>query len=196
MSAIDGGAGGSPEGVAPPAGVVLRVAQAGDCAAIAAIYAHHVRTGSASFELEAPDASEIAHRHRDVVDLCWPYLVAERDSEVVGYAYASPYRARPAYRFAVEDSVYVRADCAGRGIGRALLDLLIVQCAARGARQMIAATGDSANVPSIRLHTAAGFVPAGTLRTVGWKFERWLDVVLMQRPLGPGAGAPAERSPG
>src|SRR6478672_3379844 len=160
MSAMQGRRGGLPLDVA------LRVARGDDCDAIAAIYAHHVRTGSASFELEAPDALEIARRYHDVLALRWPYLVAERGGEVVGYAYASPYRARPAYQFTVEDSVYVRADCAARGIGRALLDELIVQSAQRGARQMIAAIGDSANVASIRLHAAAGFVAAGTLRTV------------------------------
>lgn len=169
----------------PP--VTLRSARDDDGPAIAAIYAHHVRAGSASFELEAPDGTEIARRFREVAHLRLPYLVATRGDDVVGYAYAAPYRPRPAYRFTVEDSVYVRADCTGQGIGRSLLHELLTRCERWGARQMIAVIGDSGNAASIGVHAAAGFVHLGTLRDVGWKFGRWLDVVLMQRALGPGA---------
>jgi L-amino acid N-acyltransferase YncA len=168
------------------AAVRLRAATAGDMPAITALYADHVRAGTASFEIEPPDEREMTCRWNDVVALGLPYLVASRAGQTVGYAYAGPYRPRPAYRFTVEDSIYVRADCAGQGFGRALLDALIAACELAGARQMIAVIGDSSNAPSIRLHAAAGFTHAGLLSTVGWKFERWLDVVLMQRALGPG----------
>jgi phosphinothricin acetyltransferase len=175
----------------PP--VTLRSARDADCVMIAAIYAHHVRAGSASFEIDAPNAAEIERRFQEVALLRLPYLVATRGDDVVGYAYAAPYRPRPAYRYTVEDSVYVRADCAGQGIGRSLLDELVARCERWGARQMIAVIGDSANAASIGVHAASGFVHLGTLRDVGWKFGRWLDVVLMQRALGPGASKqPAE----
>jgi L-amino acid N-acyltransferase YncA len=165
---------------------LLRAANADDMPQVTAIYAEHVRTGTGSFELEPPDEAEMRRRRDDVVARGLPYLVAAREDEVVGYAYAGTYRPRPAYRFTVEDSIYVRADCAGRGIGRTLLDALIVACERAGARQMIAVIGDAANTGSIRLHETAGFAPTGLLQSVGWKFGRWLDVVLMQRPLGPG----------
>jgi len=165
---------------------LLRAAHSGDIAAITAIYAEHVRTGTGSFELDPPDEVEMRRRRDDVVARGLPYLVAAREDEIVGYAYAGAYRPRPAYRFTVEDSVYVRADCAGRGIGRALLDALIVACERSGARQMIAVIGDAANVGSIRLHETTGFSRTGLLQSVGWKFGRWLDVVLMQRALGRG----------
>ena len=173
------------------AGLGVRPARQADLDAITAIYAHHVGIGTASFELDAPDAAEMTRRWRDVVDRGLPYLVAEADAAVVGFAYAGPYRPRPAYRFTVEDSVYVRADLARRGIGARLLTALISAAEAFGARQMIAVIGDSANAPSIRLHEAAGFVQFGVMMSVGWKFERWLDVVLMQRALGPGDTTPA-----
>ncbi len=158
---------------------------------VTAIYARHVRTGTASFEVEPPDAAEITRRWADIVQRSLPYLVAERGGEVVGYAYAGPYRPRPAYRYTVEDSIYVRGDCIGAGIGRALLDALIAACERWGARQMVAVIGDSGNTASIRVHAAAGFARTGTLPDVGWKFGRWLDVVLMQRALGSGATSPA-----
>ena len=170
--------------------IAVRVAIEADLGAIAAIYAHHVRTGTASFEIDAPDRTEMARRWRDLVDRGLPYLVAIAGSEVVGYAYAGPYRLRPAYRFTVEDSVYVRADFARRGIGAMLLQALVSASERAGARQMIAVIGDSSNAASIRLHAAAGFAQVGTLASVGWKFERWLDVVMMQRALGPGDTRP------
>lgn len=176
-----------------PAGppIALRAAAESDVAAITAIYAHHVGTGTASFELEAPDAPEMICRWRDVISRGLPYLVAVAEGEVIGYAYAAPYRPRPAYRFTVEDSIYVRADAQGGGVGRALLAKLIDESARAGARQMVAVIGDAANEASIRLHAAFGFRHVGVLSSVGNKFARWLDVVLMQRALGPGDAAPA-----
>ncbi len=170
--------------------VSLRAAGADDMPAIAALYASHVRTGTATFELDPPDEVEMRRRRDDIVSRGLPYLVAMRDDQTIGYAYAGPYRPRPAYRFTVEDSIYVRADCAGQGVGRLLLQALIDACEHAGARQMIAVIGDTANSASIRLHAAAGFTRTGLLPSVGWKFGRWLDVVLMQRALGPGDTTP------
>ena len=167
--------------------VSIRAAVAADIPAISRIYAHAVRHGTASFELEPPDEAEMARRQRALLAGGFPYLVAELDGAVAGYAYAGPYRARPAYRFSVEDSIYVATDAHRRGIGRALLDQLIVESEARGFRQMIAVIGDSAQLPSIELHRAAGFRLIGAIESVGFKFGRWLDSVLMQRALGPGA---------
>jgi L-amino acid N-acyltransferase YncA len=174
-----------------PAGVSLRLATAADAGALAAIYAPHVRTGTATFELEPPDAAEMERRWRDVTGRGLPYLVAVSDGEVLGYAYAAPYRPRAAYRFTLEDSLYLRDDARGKGIGRALLSALIDASERVGARQMIAVIGDSANAASIGVHAALGFRHVGMLASVGNKFARWLDVVLMQRTLGPGDGAPA-----
>ena len=173
-----------------PAPIALRPAARGDVAAIAAIYADHVRTGTATFEFDPPDTAEMLRRWRDVTTAGLPYLVAVAGGEVIGYAYAGPYRPRPAYRFTVEDSIYLRADAQGRGVGRALLAELIDESARAGARQMVAVIGDAANEASIRLHAALGFRQVGVLSSVGNKFARWLDVVLMQRALGPGDGAP------
>jgi phosphinothricin acetyltransferase len=161
----------------------LRPAVPGDFEAIASIYRHHVETGCASFELEPPDAGEMRRRWRNVVELGLPYLVAEVDGLVAGYSYATLYRPRPAYRFTVEDSVYVRADLSGRGLGSRLLGGLIAECEAGQWRQMVAVIGDSANSASIRLHSRFGFRHVGTLQNVGFKFGRWVDTVLMQRAL-------------
>jgi L-amino acid N-acyltransferase YncA len=169
--------------------LVIRPAAAADIGAIAGIYAHAVRFGTASFELEPPDEAEMAQRQRAIVDAGYPYLVAEIDGAVLGYAYAGPYRARPAYRRSVENSIYVAPEAQRRGIGRALLDALIAEAERRGFRQMIAVIGDSAQLASIELHRAAGFRLIGTLEAVGFKHGRWLDTVLMQRTLGPGASA-------
>lgn len=176
--------------MSPESPIALRTARREDIAALTAIYAYHVRMGTASFELEPPDEPEMTRRWIDIAQRSLPYLVAERAGEIVGYAYAGPYRPRPAYRYTVEDSIYVRADCAGAGIGRTLLDALIAACEHWGARQMVAVIGDSDNTASIRVHAAAGFLRTGTLPDVGWKFGRWLDVVLMQRKIGPGATVP------
>ena len=168
----------------------IRAATPADIAAITAIYDHAVRHGTASFELEPPDEAEMARRRQALVEAGYPYLVDEADGAIAGYAYAGPYRPRPAYRWSVEDSVYVAPALHRRGIGAALLDRLIVAAEQRGFRQMIAVIGDSAQTPSIALHRAAGFRLIGAIEHVGFKFERWLDTVLMQRALGRGADAP------
>jgi phosphinothricin acetyltransferase len=170
--------------------ISIRAAQAADIAAITRIYTHAVLHGTASFEIEPPDESEMARRQRTLIEGGHPYLVAEADAAVLGYAYAGPYRARPAYRWSVEDSVYVAPEAQRRGIGRALLARLIAEAEQRGFRQMIAVIGDSLQVPSIELHRALGFRLVGTLAAVGFKHGRWLDTVLMQRPLGRGDTAP------
>jgi L-amino acid N-acyltransferase YncA len=172
--------------------VSIRPATPADIPAITRIYAHAVQHGTASFELEPPDEAEMARRQQALLDGGFPYLVATSDGEgtVLGYAYAGPYRARPAYRFSVENSVYVAADARRRGVGRALMDRLIAESVARGYRLMIAVIGDSAQTPSIELHRAAGFKLVGAFEGVGYKFDRWLDTVLMQRALGKGTSAP------
>lgn len=167
----------------------IRPSTAADLAAITAVYAVNVVHGSGTFELDAPDRAEMARRREGVLAQGLPWLVAEHDGRVVGFAYASPFRPRPAYRYCLEDSVYLDPAALGRGIGRALLAELVARCEARGARQMLAVIGDSANAASIALHRALGFAPVGLLRDAGWKFERWLDVVIMQRALGAGAAS-------
>jgi phosphinothricin acetyltransferase len=167
--------------------LVIRPATLADIPAITAIYAHAVTYGTASFEIEPPGEQEMADRFRGLINGGFPYLVGESGGAVRGYAYAGPYRARIAYRYTLESSVYVAPDCHRRGIGRALLDELISQASGQGFRQMIAVIGDSAQVASIALHQAAGFEMVGTFAAVGFKFGRWLDTVLMQRALGNGA---------
>lgn len=171
----------------------IRPSRESDIDAIAAIYAHHVRHGFASFETEPPDAGEIALRRADVLGMGLPYLTAEIDGEVAGYAYAGTYRPRAAYRDTVENSIYIRHDQMGRGIGRPLLTALVGECEARDLRQMIAVIGDSGNHASIRLHAACGFRMFGVLEAVGFKLGRWLDNVFMQRRLGRGHDAPPRR---
>ena len=157
---------------------------------ITSIYAHHVLTGTGTFELDPPDRAEMTRRRADVLAKGLPYLVAEQGGRLAGYAYANPFRPRPAYRFCLEDSIYLAPDAAGRGIGTLLLAELLARCEALGARQMLAVIGDAANLGSIGLHRRLGFEHTGLLRASGWKFERWLDVVLMQRALGVGDGTP------
>jgi len=169
--------------------IPIRPAQPRDLAAITRIYDHAVRHGTASFEIEPPDEREMARRYEALRAGGYPYLVAELDGAIVGYAYAGPYRARAAYRWSVEDTIYVAPSSQRRGIGRALLERLIADAEAGGFRQMIAVIGDSANASSIELHRAAGFRMVGTFDNVGFKFGRSLDSVLMQRPLGTGATA-------
>lgn len=164
----------------------VRAALPDDIPAIHAIYSHHVLNGLASFEEEPPSAAELRRRYEDVVGKNLPYLVAEFGGSVAGYGYCAPYRTRSAYRYALEDSVYVRPDALGRGVGSALLAELIRRCEALGYRQLIAVIGDSAHAASIGLHASQGFLRAGTLRSVGFKFGRWVDSVVMQRPLGSG----------
>ncbi len=171
--------------------LLIRSSRDADVPAITAIYAVSVRTGTASFELEPPDEAEIARRRAAVIGAGMPWLSAERDGHVLGYAYAGAFRPRPAYRFAVENSIYVDPAAHGQGIGVLLLAELIARCEAWGARQMVAVIGDSANTPSIALHAKLGFRHAGRVEQVGWKFDRWLDVVFMQRALGCGGSAPA-----
>jgi len=167
----------------------IRPATPADIPAITRIYAHAVRHGTASFELEPPDQPEMAQRQRALLEGGYPYLVADIDGAVAGYAYAGPYRSRPAYRYTVENSIYIAPEAHRRGLGRALLDRLIAECEARNYRLMIAVIGDSAQTPSIELHRAAGFKMVGAFEAVGYKFDRWLDSVLMQRPLGRGSSA-------
>ena len=176
----------------PPAvsEIVIRPSTAADVDAVARIYAWNVLHGSGTFEIEPPDRLEIERRRADVLAKGWPWLVLESAGAVAGYAYASPFRPRPAYRFCVEDSVYLAPESVGRGFGRLLLAELVARCEAAGARQMLAVIGDSANTASISVHRALGFLPAGTIRSAGWKFDRWLDVVLMQKALGPGDTIP------
>lgn len=158
--------------------------------AIQGIYAHWVTTGLASFEEIPPDAAELNRRRREIQAKGLPYLVALQGEALLGYAYAGPYRTRPAYRHTVEDSVYVAPEAHGQGVGRALLGRLIALAEARNLRQMVAVIGDSANRPSIGLHEALGFERVGVLRSVGFKHGRWVDSVLMQRALGRGDEAP------
>lgn len=167
--------------------MIIRPSTLADVGPAQAIYAHHVLTGTASFELVPPDRDEMARRRALLVDKGLPWLVAEdADGSLLGYAYAGPYRTRPAYDWTLEDSIYIHPDAQGRGVGKALLSRLIAQCQDLGYRQMIAVIGDSANAGSIGLHRACGFSDVGVLKAVGWKFGRWIDSVLMQRPLGPG----------
>ena len=166
--------------------VLIRPARDGDMTAIQAIYAHHVVNGFGSFEETPPDVAELTRRRADFVSRGLPYLVAEADGRVLGYAYASPFRPRSAYRHTVENSIYVDPAITRRGVGRKLLAALIAQCTAMGMRQMVAVIGDSQNASSIRLHEALGFRHAGRLVSVGRKRGRWLDSELMQLTLGPG----------
>ena len=171
--------------------VVLRPGSADDLDAVTAIYAWNVEHGTGTFEIEAPDRAEMERRRADVLAKGLPWLVLESTGQIAGYAYANPFRPRPAYRFCVEDSVYLAPDAIGRGFGRLLLAELLARCEAAGARQMLAVIGDSANAGSIGVHRALGFAPVGTMEAAGWKFGRWLDVVVMQKSLGFGASAPA-----
>ena len=171
--------------------MVLRSAVDADLAAIQAIYAHWVTRGTGSFELEAPSLDEMTRRRADVLAKGLPYLVAAADRQVIGYAYANWFRPRPAYRFSVENSVYVHAEARRGGIARLLMIELLARCETAGARQMVAVIGDSANASSVGLHSALGFRPIGVLQSTGWKFDRWLDTVLMQRALGAGDASPA-----
>ena len=170
--------------------ISIRAADTRDLAPITRIYDYAVRHGTASFEIEPPDEREMARRFEALRAGAYPYLVAELDGTIAGYAYAGPYRARPAYHWSVEDFIYIAPQSQRRGIGRMLLDRLIVEAEAGGFRQMIAVIGDSANAASIELHRTAGFRMVGTFDNVGFKFGRWLDSVLMQRPLGKGAATP------
>jgi len=169
--------------------VTIRAATPADVPHITRIYAPAVLTGSSSFELEPPDEAEMARRMQAVLDGGHPYIAAEIGGRFAGYAYASVYRTRPAYRWSVEDSIYIDPEMQRRGVGRALLMALVADCAARGFRQMLAVIGDSPNQPgSVGLHEACGFRVVGQLPGIGHKFGRWVDTLLMQRELGEGIG--------
>lgn len=180
-----------------PAGMetraAVRPATEDDIDAVTRIYAHHVRHGLASFEEVPPEPAEMLRRFRAIREKGLPYVIAEIDGEIAGFAYAAPYRDRSAYRYAVEDSIYLADGYGRRGIGRLLLGEIIERCTAAGRRQMIAIIGDSANAASIGLHAALGFRLAGTLPSVGYKFGRWVDSVIMTLPLGDGDTTPPDR---
>jgi L-amino acid N-acyltransferase YncA len=163
--------------------IQIRSAKDTDIGAITDIYAHHVLKGTGSFEIDPPDGEEMARRKADVVGRGLPFLVAEIGNTVVGYAYAALYRTRVAYRFTLEDSVYIHHEYMGRGIGALLLVDLIEACKKWGCRQLVAVIGDSENVASVRVHEKLGFQHSGVLRGVGYKFDRWIDTVFMQLPL-------------
>jgi len=172
--------------------LTIRPSTDADLAAIQAIYAYAVVHGTGTFETEVPGVDEMGRRRAEVLGRALPWLVAERGGEVLGYAYANYFRPRLAYRFCVEDSIYLAPAAQGQGVGRLLLAELIARCEAAGARQMLAVIGDAANAGSVGVHTALGFAHTGVLKSAGWKFGRWLDVVLMQRTLGQGDSVGAE----
>ena len=164
----------------------IRPSRDEDVTAITAIYGHHVQHGTGTFETEPPSATDMAARRADVLAKGLPYLVAEADGQVVGFAYCNWFKPRPAYRFSAEDSIYVATGTHRKGLGRALLSELCLQAERAGVRKMLAVIGDSANAGSIGVHSALGFTHTGVLKSCGWKFERWLDVVLMEKVLGAG----------
>lgn len=166
--------------------LVIRPSLEGDLAVIQQIYEHAVLHGTGTFETDVPDRAEMARRRTEVLSRSLPYLVAERDGQVLGFAYANYFRPRLAYRYFVEDSIYLSPQAQGQGVGRLLLAELIARCEAAGARQMVAVIGDSQNQGSIGVHRTLGFEQTGLMKSAGWKFGRWLDVVLMQRALGQG----------
>jgi phosphinothricin acetyltransferase len=172
--------------------LLVRPSTAADLPAITEIYAHNVLHGTGTFELEAPELAEMARRREDVLAKGLPWLVAERDGQVLGYAYANHFRPRRAYRFCLEDSIYLAPAAQRQGVGRVLLAELLARCEALGARQMLAVIGDAANAGSIGVHRSLGFAHTGVLKAAGWKFGRWLDVVLMQRALGFGDREPGD----
>jgi phosphinothricin acetyltransferase len=172
--------------------IILRPSTEADIPAIQAIYAHAVLHGTGTFETEVPDAPEMARRRSEVLSRGLPYLVAEVGGEVTGYAYANYFRPRLAYRYCLEDSIYLAPGARGQGLGKLLLAELIARCEDAGGRQMLAVIGDAENKGSIGVHASMGFEHTGVLKSSGWKFGRWLDVVLMQRQLGPGDSAGPE----
>ncbi|WP_431102597.1 GNAT family N-acetyltransferase [Roseateles noduli] len=166
--------------------LLIRPSLEGDIAAIQQIYEHAVLHGTGTFETDVPDRAEMGRRRTEVLSRSLPYLIAERDGQVLGFAYANYFRPRLAYRYFVEDSIYLSPQAQGQGVGRLLLAELIARCEAAGARQMVAVIGDSQNLGSIGVHRSHGFEDIGVMKAAGWKFGKWLDVVLMQRQLGQG----------
>ena len=176
--------------------IKIRPASDADVAAITSIYAHHVMHGTGTFETDPPSETEMRHRRTDVLSKGLPYLVVESDSVVLGFAYCNWFKPRPAYRFSAEDSIYLATEASGRGLGRMLLSELMAQAERSGVRKLIAVIGDSENRGSIGVHRACGFQEVGVLSASGWKFDRWLDVVLMERALGLGSStAPINSKP-
>ncbi|MDB5816431.1 MAG: GCN5-like N-acetyltransferase [Rhizobacter sp.] len=168
----------------------IRPSRADDLPAIREVYAWNVLNGTGTFEIDAPSVDDMTNRWRDVTGKGLPWLVAEVDGRIAGYAYANLFRPRPAYRFCLEDSIYLAPEAVGHGLGRLLLAELIARCETHGARQMVAVIGDSDNQASINVHASLGFERSGLMKSAGRKFDRWIDVVLMQRALGQGDTAP------
>ncbi|MEK9952854.1 MAG: GNAT family N-acetyltransferase [Curvibacter sp.] len=170
----------------------IRPSREDDVPALAAIYAHYVLHSTATFELDPPSPADMAGRRAEVLGRGLPWLVLEEDGQVLGYAYCNWFKPRPAYRYSAENSIYLAADQHGRGLGRLLLAELAAQAEAAGVRKLIAVIGDSGDAGSIGLHRSLGFEPVGTIRACGWKFGRWLDIVLMEKTLGEGDGSPPQ----
>jgi phosphinothricin acetyltransferase len=168
----------------------IRPSRESDLPAITAIYAHHVLNGTGTFETTPPTEAEMTSRRADVLGKGLPYLVMEDGGQVMGYAYCQWFKPRPAYRFSAEDSIYMHPDAAGRGLGKQLLAELVKQAEAVGVRKLLAVIGDSNNAGSIGVHRALGFTPVGTIQSCGWKFDRWLDIVIMEKAIGAGDTTP------
>ena len=171
---------------------LIRPSQPEDITTITAIYTHHVLVGTGTFEVEPPTQSDMMSRRADVLSKGLPYLVAMNGDQMLGFAYCNWFKPRPAYRFSAEDSIYLTPDAQGKGIGRALLSELAAQAEKAGVRKLIAVIGDSANLGSIEVHRSVGFSHVGILKSCGWKFNQWLDVVLMDKALGPGNTCPPQ----
>lgn len=169
---------------------IIRPSKPSDMAVITAIYAHHVRHGTGTFEIDPPTEVEMTHRRQDVLSKNLPYLVAEEEGTVLGFAYCNWFKPRPAYRYCAEDSIYLSSNANSKGLGSSLLAELLVQAERTGVRKMMAVIGDSRNLASIGVHHRAGFSHVGTLKNCGWKFDQWLDVVLMDKSLGEGSITP------
>ncbi len=169
---------------------IIRPSRDEDISAIVAIYAQQVREGTGTFELDVPSEADMATRRADVLAKGLPYLVAQIGQQVVGFAFCTWFKPRPAYRFSAEDSIYLSPQAQGTGLGRALLTELVARAETVGIRKLIAVIGDSGNAGSIGVHRSVGFAPVGVLKSCGWKFDQWLDVVLMERALGMGDAVP------
>ena len=176
---------------------IIRASELADMTDVTAIYAHHVLHGTGTFETEPPSESDMAARRADVLSKGLPYLVAETSVDgkprIVGFAYCNWFKPRPAYRFSAEDSVYIAHDLHSKGLGRSLLAELAMQAEKAGVRKLIAVIGDSNNTGSIGVHRSVGFTDVGVLKSCGWKFDRWLDVVMMEKSLGVGDSTPPPR---
>ena len=171
---------------------LIRSSRDEDITAITAIYRHHVITGTGTFEIDPPTEPDMAARRADVLAKSLPYLVIEDAGQVLGFAYCNWFKPRPAYRFSAEDSIYMAVDATHKGLGKALLTELCAQAERAGVRKLLAVIGDSANTGSIGVHRSVGFTPVGTITSCGWKFDRWLDVVMMEKPIGAGNSTPAQ----